>query len=147
MLGLSKCEALSLSLPPFSGLPRRFWLALERMPSEVETRYGKPQNVFAEAGKFRDVGYAFERFSVVVNFIDGISRREGFAFPDQSPLTDDAIKQILAVSAGDGATWEEVTPQDGARLTGVAPTGRRLRSSKRIKNPLYVQDRDVRGQK
>ncbi len=59
---------------------------------------------------------AFERYMVVVNFIDGLSRREGFALPDQSPLTDDAVQQILAMSAGEKATWQEVEPQDGARF-------------------------------
>jgi len=83
---------------------------------QIETRYGKPQKVFAENGKFRDVGYAFERFSVVVNFIDGISRREGFALPDQSRLPDDAVQQILKVSADEGVTWEEVEPKGGDRF-------------------------------
>jgi len=83
---------------------------------QIEARYGKPQKVFAENGKFRDVSYWFERYMVVVNFIDGISRREGFAFPDQSPLNDAAVKQILAMNAGEGATWQEVAPQGGARF-------------------------------
>jgi hypothetical protein len=83
---------------------------------QIEARYGKPQKVFAENGKFRDVGYAFERFSVVVNFIDGISRREGFALPDQSRLPDDAVRQILALSADEGVTWEEVEPKGGDRF-------------------------------
>ncbi|PYJ09282.1 MAG: hypothetical protein DMF06_10530 [Verrucomicrobia bacterium] len=83
---------------------------------QIEARYGKPQKTFSEKGKFRDVGYAFEGFVLAVTFIDGISRREGFALPNQTPMTDDSVKKILAVSAGEGATWQEVAPQDGARF-------------------------------
>ena len=113
---------------------------------QIEARYGKPQKLFAENGKFRDVSYWFERFILVVNFIDGISRREGFAFPDQTRLTDDAVKQILAMSAGEGVTWEEVEPKDGARFWRRSD-GQAVAVFEADEKLLFVQDGMFEDQK
>ena len=50
---------------------------------------------------------------LVVRFIDGISKQEGFARPDKSMLSPDAVKQILKISAPDSVTWRELPPKDG----------------------------------
>jgi hypothetical protein len=74
---------------------------------QIETLYGKAGKVLGEKESVRQVGYTAGAFAVVVDFLNGISRREGFAKPDTSPLTPDEIHQILNVSAANNTTWKE----------------------------------------
>ena len=82
---------------------------------EIEAIYGKPAKVLNEKGSMRQVGYTAGAFAVVVDFVNGISRREGFAKPDTSSLGDEEIKQILNVSAADNTTWKETPAHGGDR--------------------------------
>ena len=49
---------------------------------------------------------------IVVNFVNGISQREGFANPDTSALSPERVQEVLALSAAEGTTWRE-TPALG----------------------------------
>ena len=80
---------------------------------QIEALYGKAAKVLNEKGSLRQVGYTAGGFAVVVDFVNGISRREGFAKPDTSMLTAQEIEQILSVSAADGTTWKETPGQAG----------------------------------
>ena len=80
---------------------------------QIEAVYGKAAKVLGEKGSVRQVGYTAGALAVVVDFVNGISRREGFAKPDTSALTPDEIQQILAVSAADNTTWKEETGKEG----------------------------------
>ncbi|HVI82283.1 MAG TPA: hypothetical protein VM717_06025 [Chthoniobacterales bacterium] len=80
---------------------------------QIESLYGKAAKVLDEKGNFRQAGYTAGAFAVVVDFVNGISRREGFAKPDTSPLTPEDIQQILSVSAANGTTWKETVGQAG----------------------------------
>ena len=80
---------------------------------QIEALYGKAAKVLGEKGSMRQVGYTAGAIAVVVDYVNGVSRREGFAKPDTSPLTPDEIQQILAVSAADNTTWKEEPGKEG----------------------------------
>jgi len=82
---------------------------------QIEAIYGKPAKVLEETGSMRRVGYTAGAFAVVVDFLNGISRREGFTKPDTSQLNDEEIKQILNVSAAQDITWKEMPGKQGDR--------------------------------
>jgi hypothetical protein len=106
---------------------------------QIEAIYGEPGKILGEHGNYRQVGYAFGGFMILVDFVDGISQREGFANPDQSKLSDSDIQMILAISAGSGADWQELASgvgdrswqrSDGKAVAVLPPQGK----------ALYVQD-------
>src|SRR5438105_6792547 len=74
---------------------------------QIEARYGKPGKDLGTRGEIHEVGYMSGGFMIVVDFVNGISKREGFANPDTSALSADAVKQVLAMSSADGTRWEE----------------------------------------
>ena len=74
---------------------------------QIESVYGKPAKVLEEKGDVRKVGYTVGSMAVVIDFVKGISRREGFAKADTSMLNDNEIQQILNVSAAPDQTWKE----------------------------------------
>ena len=80
---------------------------------QIAVRYGPAKQVLAEHGNYRELGYDYGGFMLVVRFIDGISKQEGFARPDKSMLSPDAVKQILKISAPDSVTWRELQSKEG----------------------------------
>ncbi|HXP34612.1 MAG TPA: hypothetical protein VN827_03600, partial [Chthoniobacterales bacterium] len=75
---------------------------------QIEVRYGKPGKDMGTHGEVHAFGYMSGGFMIVVDFVNGISQREGFANPDTSALSADAIKQILAMGTAEGTKWEQV---------------------------------------
>lgn len=82
---------------------------------QIESVYGKPAKVLEEKGSGKKIGYTAGQVAVVVDFVNGISRREGFAKPDTSMFKEDEIKQILDVSAPQNTTWKEESGKGGDR--------------------------------
>src|SRR6266702_3036609 len=74
---------------------------------EIEARYGEAGKDLGTHGEIHEVGYMAGGYMILVDFVNGISKREGFANPDTSALSADAIKQILAMSSADGTNWHE----------------------------------------
>ena len=84
---------------------------------QIEARYGKPRQAFSTRGKFRDVGYAASRIHARhATFGDDVSKREGFARPDKSALSSDAIQQILALTAVEGTRMAGTPSKDGTHF-------------------------------
>lgn len=83
---------------------------------QIEAIYGKPAKVLEERDTLRKVGYTAGVMAVVVDFVNGTSRREGFAKSDTSRLDEEAVKQILNISAADNTTWKEVQGKEGDRI-------------------------------
>jgi hypothetical protein len=83
---------------------------------QIEARYGNPMQVLTDRGDYREVGYAYRGFMLIVKFESGISKGEGFARPDKSMLSPDAVKQILEISASPSVTWRELPSKDGDRF-------------------------------
>ena len=82
---------------------------------KIEAVYGKAAKVLNEKENHRQVGYASNGFAIIVDFVNGISRREGFTKPDAARLTQEDIDQILSVSAAEGTTWKEDAGSAGDR--------------------------------
>jgi hypothetical protein len=83
---------------------------------QIEARYGKPMQVLTDRGDYREVGYNYREFMLVVRFLGGISKQEGFARRDKSMLSPDTIKQFLEISAPPSVTWRELPVKDGNRF-------------------------------
>ena len=80
---------------------------------QIEARYGEAGKDMGTKGDVHEVGYVSNGFMILVSFVNGISQREGFTKPDTTPLSDENIKEILAISAADGTTWQEALNQTG----------------------------------
>ena len=80
---------------------------------EIEARYGKPARVLVDRGNHREIGLPYRGFMLIVRFIGGISMQEGWARPDQSRLSREAVRQILDMSAPPSVTWRELPTKDG----------------------------------
>src|SRR5437763_978098 len=83
---------------------------------QIESHYGQAGKDLGQRGEVHEVGYVWAPFLVVVSYVNGISQREGFTKPDTSPMTDQNIKDILAVSAVEGTTWLEGQVQGGDKM-------------------------------
>ena len=83
---------------------------------QIEARYGQPGKDLGTRGEIHEVGYVWSEFLVVVSFVNGISQREGFTKPDTSPLTEQNIKDVLAMGAAEGTTWQEGKAQGGDKM-------------------------------
>ncbi len=82
---------------------------------QIEARYGKPGKDLGNHGSVHEVGYMSEGFMILVDFVNGISQREGFANPDTSALTVEAVERILVMSAVEGTKWQEMSAPAGDR--------------------------------
>lgn len=80
---------------------------------QIEARYGKAGKDLGNHADVHEVGYVSNGFMILVDYVNGISQREGFTKPDTSPLTDQNIKDILTMSAADGTTWQQGPAQGG----------------------------------
>jgi hypothetical protein len=107
---------------------------------QIESRYGKPRKLVEEHGEYRDVGYASHGFMIIVNFVGGVSKREGFAFPDRSSLTEDAIKQILALSAEKDQTWRDLPPLQNGDRCWARSDGKTMAVFATKEHFFFVQD-------
>lgn len=72
---------------------------------QIKARYGQPKKVVKGRGEYKVVSYAAHGFAIDVGFVAGISTRETFWLLDRSPLTEEAVKRVLVISADKGQTW------------------------------------------
>ena len=85
---------------------------------QIEARYGQAGKDMGNRGNVHEIGYISNGFMILVSFVNGVSQREGFTKPDTTPMSDQNIKDILAMSAADGTTWQEVQSQNGDKTWG-----------------------------
>ena len=99
------------------------WIALARTglgeigedEKQIEARYGKPGKDLGTHGNVHELGYMSGGYMILVDFVNGISQREGFANPDTSALMPDAVEKILIMSAVEGTRWQETKAEAGDR--------------------------------
>ena len=106
---------------------------------QIEAIYGKPAKVLEEKENVRKVGYAVGAVAVIVDFVNGISRREAFAKADTSAIKDDEIQQMLNVSAAENTTWKEEPGKQGDR-TWKRSDNKAVAIFPARQTFLYVQD-------
>src|SRR5436309_11261275 len=75
---------------------------------QIEARYGKPGRDLGTHGDVHEFGYMSGGYMILVDFVNGISQREGFANPDTSPLSPESVEQILRMSAPEGTSWHSI---------------------------------------
>src|SRR5207237_2168946 len=75
---------------------------------QIEARYGKPGKDMGTHGDVHEFGYLSGGFMILVDFVNGISQREGFANPDTSPLSPESVELILRMSAPEGTSWHSI---------------------------------------
>src|SRR5438552_18987722 len=74
---------------------------------QIEATSGKPGKDLGTHGNVHDLGYMLEGYMVLVDFVNGISQRDGFAHPDTSPLSPQSVVKILRRRAQAGTSWKE----------------------------------------
>ncbi len=75
----------------------------------------------------------------LIELFDGVSKREGFARPDKSNLSSDAVQQILVLSAVEGTKWRDLPPKEGDRFWSRSD-GNALAGFPAQGNFFFVQD-------
>jgi len=80
---------------------------------QIEARYGKAGKDLGSHGEVHEVGYIANGFMILVDYVNGISQREGFTKPDTSQLSEQNIKDILEMSAPQGVTWQQGESKTG----------------------------------
>src|SRR5438552_18646225 len=73
---------------------------------QIEARYGKPGKDLGTHGNVHELGYISGGYMILVDFVIGISKREGFANTDTSPLSPKSVKAILGMSAPEETSWK-----------------------------------------
>src|SRR5882762_6266683 len=106
---------------------------------QIEARYGKAGKDMGTHGAIHELGYVTGAMMILVDYVNGISQREGFATADTSPLSAEAIKQILAVSAPEGTTWQEGRAKEGDRIWNRSD-GKAVAMLPALGKFLFVQD-------
>jgi hypothetical protein len=106
---------------------------------QIEARYGKAGKDLGTHGEIHEIGYVAGAMMILVDYVNGISQREAFATADTSSLSAEAIKQILSVSAPEGATWQEGPAKEGDR-TWNRSDGKAVAIFPALGKFLFVQD-------
>jgi hypothetical protein len=132
-------KTLTLTTLLLIALAATGWSRIGENEKEIEARYGKPGKDLGTRGGVHEVGYLSEGLMIIVDFVNGISQREGFANPDTSGLSADAIKQILALSSADGTTWQE-QPAVGEDRSWRCSDGKAIAIFPAQGKFLFVQD-------
>jgi hypothetical protein len=106
---------------------------------QIEARYGKAGKDMGTHGEIHEIGYVAGTMMILVDYVNGISQREAFASADTSPLSAEAIKQILSVSAPEGTTWQEGPAKEGDRVWNRSD-GKAAAMLPALGKFLFVQD-------
>ena len=96
-----------LALSMFLSLAATAFGRIGEDEKQIEARYGKAGKDLGTHGEVHEVGYIANGFMILVDYVNGISQREGFTKPDTSPLTEQNIKDILEMSAPQGVSWQQ----------------------------------------
>jgi len=81
---------------------------------QVEARYGKPERVLQEQGRFRKLGYVYRGWLVIVGYVAGVSKSE--FFDGNRRLSDAEVRQLLALNLAPGTTWNRLPDKEGDQL-------------------------------
>jgi hypothetical protein len=106
---------------------------------QIEARYGKAGKDLGNHGNVHEVGYISTGFAIVVDYVNGVSQREGFTKPDTAQLTPENIQQILNMSAAEGTKWEELPTKTGD-ITWSRSDNKAIAILPAQGNFLFVQD-------
>jgi hypothetical protein len=106
---------------------------------EIEASYGKPGKDLGTHGNVHELGYMSDGYMILVDFVNGISQREGFANPDTSALSPQSVEEILRMSAPEGTSWKEA-PASGDDRSWRRSDGKAIAIFPALRKFLFVQD-------
>ena len=106
---------------------------------QIEASYGKPGKDLGTHGDVHELGYISGGFMILVDFVNGISQREGFANPDTSPLSPQSVEEILRMSAPEGTSWKEARASGGDR-SWTRSDNRVIAMFPALRKFVFVQD-------
>jgi hypothetical protein len=106
---------------------------------QIEARYGKAGKDLGTHGEVHEFGYISGGFMILVDFVNGISQREGFANPDTSPLSPQSVEEILRLSAPEGTSWQQA-PASGDDRSWRRSDKKAIAFFPALRKFLYVQD-------
>jgi hypothetical protein len=106
---------------------------------QIEATYGKPGKDLGTRGNVHELGYISGGYMILVDFVNGISQREGFANPDTSPLSPESVEEILRLSAPEGTSWKEARPSGDDRSWSRSD-GKVVAIFPALRKFLFVQD-------
>src|SRR3989442_8139251 len=106
---------------------------------QIEATYGKPGKDLGTHGDVHELGYMSGGFMILVDFVNGISQREGFANPDTSPLSPESVEQILRMSAPEGTSWHSI-PSTSDDRSWQRSDDKAVAFFPAVRKFLYVQD-------
>jgi hypothetical protein len=132
-------KALTITSLMWLGLAATGFGMIGEDEKQIEARYGKPGRDMGTHGDVHEFGYLSDGFMILVDFVNGISQREGFANPDTSPLSSNSVEQILRMSAPEGTSWRE-TPAAGDDRSWSRSDGKAVAIFPALRKFLYVHD-------
>jgi len=123
------------------------WIALARTglgeigedEKQIEARYGKPGKDLGTHGNVHELGYMSGGYMILVDFVNGISQREGFANPDTSPLSPQSVEDILRMSAPEGRSWKKA-PASGDDRSWTRSDNKVIAMFPALRKFVFVQD-------
>ncbi|HXP33931.1 MAG TPA: hypothetical protein VN827_00120 [Chthoniobacterales bacterium] len=104
---MKKMKALTFTSLVWISLAATGFSRIGEDEKQIEAQYGKPGKDLGTHGEVHEFGYISGGFMIVVDFVNGISQREGFANPDTSPLSPQSVEEILRLSAPEGTSWRQ----------------------------------------
>ena len=132
-------KALTFTVLVWITLAARSFGLIGEDEKQIEARYGKAGKDMGTHGEVHEIGYITGAMMILVDYVKGISQREAFATADTSPLSAEAIKQILSVSASEGTTWQEGPAKEGDRMWNRSD-GKAVAMLPVLGKFLFVQD-------
>src|SRR6059058_2894299 len=106
---------------------------------QIEATYGKPGKDLGTHENVHELGYMSDGYMILVDFVNGISQREGFANPDTSPLSPQSVEQILRMSAPEGTSWHSI-PSTSDDRSWQRSDNKAVAFFPAVRKFLYVQD-------
>jgi hypothetical protein len=106
---------------------------------QIEARYGKAGKDLGTHGEVHEVGYMAGGFMILVDYVNGISQREGFANPDTSPLSPQSVEDILRLSAPEGTSWQQA-PASGDDRSWRRSDNKAVAIFPALRKFLFIQD-------
>src|SRR5213080_493186 len=106
---------------------------------QIEATYGKPGKDLGTHENVHELGYMSDGYMILVDFVNGISQREGFANPDTSPLSPQSVEEILRMSAPEGTSWHPI-PSTSDDRSWQRSDNKAVAFFPAVRKFLYVQD-------
>ncbi len=136
---MKKMKALTFTALVWITLAATGFSRIGEDEKQIEARYGKVGKDLGTHGEVHEIGYMAGGFMILVDFVNGISQREGFANPDTSPLSPQSVEDILRLSAPEGTSWRQA-PASGEDRSWRRSDSKAVAIFPALGKFLFIQD-------